>query len=260
MHTLELGSEWESIDALKHACATYAVENRFPTKIVKRNANQFDMRCKNEGCIWRVYASKYDALKFVIKTFVDEHYNCPGARLQNSAADSHFIANVIAAKVKEKPDYPAYEIAQDVNRIHRVQVSYWQAYRAKEKVINDLNGTPEEGYATLPQYCKKLRETNPGSFLIFETTSYYSGSTVILETTPSDGPDGNGIKFKRLFISYKATINGFVHCRPLLGLDGTHLTSKYGDILLAATAPDARGQLFPVAFAIVSVENDDNWE
>src|SRR5579859_4078089 len=78
MHTLELGSEWESVDALKHACATYAVENRFPTKIVKRNANQFDMRCKNEGCTWRVYASKYDALKFVIKTFVDEHYNCPG--------------------------------------------------------------------------------------------------------------------------------------------------------------------------------------
>src|SRR5579859_858567 len=70
----------------------------------------------------------YDALKFVIKTFVDEHYNCPGARLQNSAADSHFIANIIAAKVKEKPDYPAYEIVQDVNRTHRVQVSYWQAY------------------------------------------------------------------------------------------------------------------------------------
>jgi zinc finger SWIM domain-containing protein 3 len=30
--------------------------------------------------------------------------------------------------------------------------------------------------------------------------------------------------------------------------------------LLAATAPDARGQLFPVAFAVVSAENDENWE
>ena len=106
-------------------------------------------------------------------------------------------------------------------------------------MINDLNGTPEEGYAILPQYCKKLREINPDNFLIFEITSYYSGSTVILEIISSDGPDGNGIKFKRLFISYKAMINGFVHYRSLLGLDGTHLTSKYGDILLAATAPDA---------------------
>ena len=69
-----------------------------------------------------------------------------------------------------------------------------------------------------------------------------------------------GAKFQRLFISYKATIDGFIHCRPLLGLDGTHLTSKYGGILLAATAPDARGQLFLVPFAVVSAENDENWD
>lgn len=240
---LEIGSEWGSIDALKHACTTYAIEKRFPMKIVKRNVDQFDMRCKNDGCIWRVYASKYEAPKFVIKKFVDEHYNCPGARMSNSAADSHFIANVIAVKVKEKPDYAPCEILEDINRDLRIKVSYAKAFRAKQKAINDLNGTPEEGYANLPQYCDKLREANPDS-------------SIILEMAPSDVD----MKFKRLFIAYRATIDGFVHCKPLLGLDGTHLTSKYGGILLAATAMDAEGQLFPFAFAIVSIENDDNWE
>jgi zinc finger SWIM domain-containing protein 3 len=67
-----------------------------------------------------------------------------------------------------------------------------------------------------------------------------------------------GTKFYRLFISYKVSIDGFVHCRALLGLDRTHLTSKYGGILLAATGADAQGQLFPLA--IVSVENDSNWD
>jgi len=105
MTTLQVGSEWDSTKALKHACATYAIEHRFPTKIVRHNANQFDVRCKNHGCTWRLYASKRDAAKFVIKTFVDEHYNCPGAHLKNPAANSHFIANVIAAKIKKKPDY-----------------------------------------------------------------------------------------------------------------------------------------------------------
>ena len=81
-----------------------------------------------------------------------------------------------------------------------------------------------------------------------------TGSSIILETTSSDA----GTKFHRLFISYRASIDGFVHCRALLGLDGTHLTSKYGGILLAATAPDARGQLFLVPFAVVSAENDEN--
>ena len=161
--TLQVGSEWDSTNALKYACATNTIEHHFPTKIVRHNANQFDIRCKNDGCTWRLYASKYDAAKFVIKTFVEEHYNCPGAHLKNPAANSHFIANVIAAKVKEKPDYAPYEILQDVNRTHRVEVSYWPAYRAKQKAITNLNGTPEEGYAKLPQYCEKLRETNPGN-------------------------------------------------------------------------------------------------
>lgn len=81
-------------------------------------------------------------------------------------------------------------------------------------------------------------------------------SSIILEMTPSDA----SIKFHRLFISYTASIDGFVHYRILLGLDGTHLTSKYGGILLAATDVNARGQLFPLAFAIVSAENDSNWD
>ena len=63
---------------------------------------------------------------------------------------------------------------------------------------------------------------------------------------------------------------GFVYCRPVLGLDGTHLKHKYQGlntyllslilgILLAATAVDAKGQLFPLAHAVVDAENDDNW-
>jgi len=59
--------------------------------------------------------------------------------LKNTTADSHFIGKVIAAKVKEKPDYAPCEILQDINRDYRVKVGYWQAYRGKQKAINDLN-------------------------------------------------------------------------------------------------------------------------
>ena len=77
--------------------------------------NQFDMRCKNNSCKWRLYASKYYRAKFVIKTFIDKHYNCPGVHLKTTAADSQFIAKVIAAKVKEKPNYVPCKILQDIN-------------------------------------------------------------------------------------------------------------------------------------------------
>ena len=51
---------------------------------------------------------------------------------------------------------------------------------------------------------------------------------------------------------------GFSHCRPVLGLDDTHLKTRYQGILLATTGMDALGKLFPVAFAMVDAENNDN--
>ena len=45
----------------------------------------------------------------------------------------------------------------------------------------------------------------------------------------------------------------------MLGLGGTHLKSKYQGILLSATAVDTLSSLFPVAYAVVVAEDDDNW-
>ena len=80
------GTEWDSADALKHQVSLYAISEGFPTYIQHRSKTQFDMRCKNEGCTWRVYASRYDEPCFVVKILVDEHKNCPGVGLKNIAA------------------------------------------------------------------------------------------------------------------------------------------------------------------------------
>ena len=41
-------------------------------------------------------------------------------------------------------------------------------------------------------------------------------------------------KFWQLFIAYGALGNSFSFCQPTLGLDGTHLNTKYLSILLIA--------------------------
>ena len=102
-----------------------------------------------------------------------------------------------------------------------------------------INSSHKDTYAQLPQYCTDIVTSNPGS-------------TVVIERT-----DDN--RFLHLFNCYAASAIGFAHCRPILGLDGAHLKGKYLGILLSATATDANGSLFPLAHAIVAVENDDNW-
>jgi len=63
----------------------------------------------------------------------------------------------------------------------------------------------------------------------------------------------------RLFVSFQASINGFEHCRPLLFLDGISLKSVKQWKLLAATGVDGENDVFPVAFAVVENETEENW-
>ena len=101
-----------------------------------------------------------------------------------------------------------------------------------------INGSFEDAYKQLPEYCENLKKSNPFT-------------TAIVDATPEG-------RFSRIFISFGASAQGFRFYRPILGLDGTHLKSKYQGILLAATAIDALGCLFPVAHAVVVAEDDEN--
>ena len=93
--------------------------------------------------------------------------------------------------------------------------------------------------AQLPQYCTDIVTSNPGSTMVIEHT------------------DDN--QFFHLFICYAASANGFGHCRPVLSLDRAHLKGKNLGILLSAIATDTNGSLFPLAHAIIAIENNDNW-
>jgi hypothetical protein len=111
----------------------------------------------------------------------------------------------------------------------------------KEHFMVAIGGSFEEDYRLLPEYCKQVERTNPGSI-----ARVYGN------------PDSNC--FQQLFISFKASIFGFVNaCRPLIGLDRVLLKNKYFGTLFLATGFDGDGALFPLAFGMVDEETDENW-
>ena len=65
--------------------------------------------------------------------------------------------------------------------------------------------------------------------------------------------------FQRMFWSFKPSIAGFEHCRPVLSIDGTHLYEKYKGTLLIVMECDGNNQLFPMEFAITEGEHIDSW-
>ena len=62
-----------------------------------------------------------------------------------------------------------------------------------------------------------------------------------------------------MFWAFKPCIDGFVHCRPVISIDGTHVYGKYDIKLLIAITIDGNDSILPLTFAIVANESIETW-
>ncbi|XP_019242596.1 PREDICTED: uncharacterized protein LOC109222731 [Nicotiana attenuata] len=82
--------------------------------------------------------------------------------------------------------------------------------------------------------------TNPGSFTMLHKSE-----------------DG---RFMYVFVALNASIIGWKYCYPIVVVDGTFLKSSHRGTMLTASAQNAAGKIFPLAYAVVDSENDASWE
>ncbi|KNA10159.1 hypothetical protein SOVF_147040 [Spinacia oleracea] len=241
-HEIRVGQEFPDVRSCRRALRDLAIALHFEMQTIKSDKTRFTAKCAAEGCPWRVHAARLPGVPtFTIRTLYEFH-TCNGiGHLGHQQASVQWVANSVEQHLKENPNCKPKEILEEIHRVHGITLSYKQAWRGKERIMAAMRGSFEEGYRLLPQYCEQIKRTNPGSI-----ASVYGN--------PEDGC------FQRLFISFQASIYGFLNaCRPLLGLDRTYLKSKYLGTLLLATGFDGDGALFPLAFGVVDEENDENW-
>ncbi|KAL6577657.1 hypothetical protein OROMI_009985 [Orobanche minor] len=103
----------------------------------------------------------------------------------------------------------------------------------------------------------------------FEITTYAGPHTcalqkfnpgTIVEWYVARSTDEEHVEFRRVFWAFAPSIKGFVHCRPVISIDGTHLYGKYKGKMLIAMGVDGNNQILPLAFAIVENESYDSWD
>ncbi|CAH1440286.1 unnamed protein product [Lactuca virosa] len=236
-----VGQRFHSLAEFREALRKFSIAHAF-NFVYKKNENQrVTVKCKAEGCPWRIHASKLSTTQLVcIKTMRPVH-NCQGVTSKAPfRAKRSWVGNLIKEKVKESPKIKPKDIATELKRDYGIDLNYSQARRAKEYAREQLLGSYKDAYSELPFFCEKIMETNPGSLATFSTKEDSS--------------------FHRLFVSFHASISGFLQgCRPLLFLDSTPLNSRYQGMLLTATAADGDDGAFPVAFAVVDEETAENW-
>lgn len=237
-----VGQQFEDVKTFRKAIKDAAIAQHFELKIIKSDLVRYFAKCAKEDCPWRIRAVKLpNSQAFKIRRIEGMHTCGRNAQLGHHQASVDWIVNLIEERLRYNVNYKPKDILHDIQKQYGITIPYKQAWRAKERGLAAIYGSSEEGYCILPAYCEQIKKQNPGSVAHVLTT-------------------GSEHRFQRLFISFSASMHGFLHgCLPLVGLGGMQLKSKYLGTLLSVTSFDADGGLFPVAFAIVDVETDESW-
>jgi hypothetical protein len=234
-----VGQVFEGPKEFRDALHKYAIAHRFHYRFVKNDSSRVTAECTDEGCAWRIHASKSHAKEFTIKKVSGTH-TCESETIKSHRlASQKWVASVIKEKIRDSPNYRPRDIANDLQREYGLCLNYSQAWRGKAIARKELYSSHEEACNQLPWFCQRIIETNPGSVATLEA----------LEDS----------KF-RFFVAFYASLYGFEHgCRPLLFLDVISVRSNKHWKLLAATSVDSEGDIFPVALAVVDDESQENW-
>ncbi|CAH9086590.1 unnamed protein product, partial [Cuscuta epithymum] len=221
----------------------YAIVNFFQYRTKSSSPTVLLVVCLGGNCKWSVRGMRLDdSGLFQIKRFDHKHTCSIDVRQANSRqATSSLIVELIKHHYgdADRKHYLPQAIMDDMKRMYGVYMTYKKAWFARELAMKLAMGSEKESYSRLPSLCHMLRSANPGSVVSYSCKE-------------------NG-DFEYFFMSLHAWQSGWEHCFPVMIVDGSFLKSYYKGTLLTACTQDANKQIFPLAFAICSVENTVNW-
>ncbi|KAD5508165.1 hypothetical protein E3N88_15868 [Mikania micrantha] len=251
-----VGMKFESLAQLKESLIDYGVSNGYQLEFPVNDHKRLLVRCGKETeeddgagkkrkvrkCPFRLWASRMTSEdSFQIKS-LDEKHICSRKFSLGSLVTYSWIAKRYFKQIIDNPEISLREMQKDVMRKFKCKVSTGQCSRAKKKVLDEFEGGLKEHYARLSDYKAEILKTNPGSTVKMNVNKLANGD----------------IYFSSFYICFKGVKDGWINgCRKVIGLDGCFL--KNSGQLLSAVGRDANNHIFPLAWAVVSVENKENW-
>ncbi|KAK8622514.1 hypothetical protein V6N13_117424 [Hibiscus sabdariffa] len=241
-----VGQIFRDSSQFRTALNDHSLEKRFSYKYKKNDASRVRAYCATNGCQWEILASIHgNDNSFRIKTYISEHSCLP--TIHNKRVTSNVIASKLRDEISRMPYMKATDIRALVRQKLGVMVNISKVRRAKLQVIKSIQEKYIEEFKILREYCDDLCETNPGRSVKLEVDRSTTDSSPV---------------FSRLYICFKSLKENFKEgCRPIIGLDGCFLKGLIKGQLLTAVARDGNDQMFPIAWAVISGQEDtDNWK
>ncbi|KAL3516539.1 hypothetical protein ACH5RR_023441 [Cinchona calisaya] len=239
---LLLGMVFQNATVFRAALRENSINNGFDFKYVKNDGDRVTAICMDD-CPRRIYASKmHGSNTFQIKSLIEHRVHPKRYKIRGATS---WLANKYMDKLVDDPSWNVKAIQRSVRREFSVFMSRGQSYRAKRKALEAIEGNHKEQFSRVRDYCEMILRQNLGSVarVKVERPLPYSAA-----------------QFQRMFVMFDAQKKGFLGgCRPVIGLDACHLKGPFGGQLMHADGRNGNNQMYPLALAVVEIENKDSW-
>ena len=127
---------------------------------------------------------------------------------------------------------------------YNLSVSKYICQKARRMALDLVIETQAEQFAKLWDYEAELKRSNPETH------------TEIMTIPQADGK----LRFDKFYVCFEVLRKHWKRsCRPIIGLDGAFLKWELKGEILAAVGRDADNRIYPIAWAVVRVEDNDSW-
>ncbi|CAI9263650.1 unnamed protein product [Lactuca saligna] len=242
-----LGMKFTNPTELKQCLTNYAVKHGYDLWYEKNDKNRLLVKCckdKEPSCPFRLWASwMQEERTFQIKSLKSSH-NC-GRVFKIGLVNYKWTGKQYFNVLLENPRLSLRKMKAQISSTYNIIVSIGQCRNAKKFALSEIEGTLKEHYSRLWDYGIEIKRANPGSTVSMHVDHTLDGSLI----------------FERLYVCFKGVRDGWVEgCRQIIGIDGCFLKGICKGELLAAVGRDANNSMFPLAWAVVTVENKDTWK
>ena len=243
-----LGERYESAHQLKTCLTNYAIHKGYSIRVVKCDSVRLVARCGSKSdsnrCPFRLFASWMTEEKsFQVKTLNDNH-KCVKRYNNANLMSPTWLARHFLKELVVRPNLKCKDMQHIIRQKFHVDLCWSKCYRARCRAMSMIEGKLTEHYGKVWEYAAELRRSNPGSTIKVGCTINQEGVSY----------------FHRMYVCFNAVkIGWIVGCRRVIGLDGSFLKGQCKGELLTAIGRDPNNQVYPIAWAVVEVENKVNW-
>nr|XP_051197402.1 uncharacterized protein LOC127310804 [Lolium perenne] len=246
MNTISIGARYADKRHLQEAITQWAMNTQRVFKTTVSSQKFLTVVCSNARCPSRVhgYCPKYDTT-WVVSDFVLHTCVLKSMLKDHRNLTSTLIARLFYNEIVENTAMGVKAIQKRVHLQYKYAIEYGKAWRAKQTALENRFGAFYDAYDGVVRLLQTLKDRNPGTHVDIED--------FVIPEFP------NVRVLHRVFFAFSICIEAFMHCGPVMCVDGTFLIGRYRGRFDRPLEWTAAIELCLSRFAFVESENTASW-